>query len=74
MTEYRIDYTLQRRREGEDDFADIGFGSSGAQPDPGQAAHMVESDVANEQWETEGDMPDPKEIKADVEREHFGDE
>ena len=25
-------------------------------------AHMVESDISSRSWETEGDMPDPREV------------
>lgn len=58
-TDYRIEYTLQRREDGDDDFADIGFGSSGTWDSPRQCAHMVQSDIDNNSWETEPGMPDP---------------
>lgn len=58
-TEYRIDYTITRRRDGEEDFAEIGFGSSGAWGDLGQCAHMLGSDIDHNQWETSPGMPDP---------------
>lgn len=63
--EYRIEYTIQRQREGEEDFAEIGFGSSGTWDDLDACAHMVASAVANGEWETEGDQPDPDEVMAD---------
>jgi hypothetical protein len=68
-TEYRVDYTITRRKPGEEDFKKIGFGSSGAWPDVEQAVSMVEADVQNYQWETSRKMPDPQEIKAEIEAE-----
>lgn len=64
---YRIEFTIQRRRPGESDFTDIGFGSSNGWDTPTQAVHMVGSAVQNYEWETEPGMPEPEEIKADVE-------
>jgi hypothetical protein len=61
-TEYRIDFTITRRQPGDDDFAEIGFGSSGAWPDVEQCAHMLESDITHRQWETSGGMPGPATI------------
>lgn len=66
-TDYRIEYTIQRRKPGEDDFTDIGFGSSSGWGTPDQAVHMVASEVQNYGWDTEVGMPGPREIKADVE-------
>lgn len=66
MTEYRIEFSIQRRNEAEEDFTEIGFGSSGAWDDVDQAGHMVGSAVQNREWETTGDMPEPEE----VDREH----
>lgn len=59
MTEYRIEYSIQRQEEGDEDFTEIGFGSSGAWADVGMCAHMVESAVVNREWETKKGMPDP---------------
>jgi hypothetical protein len=59
VPDYRIDYTITRRQDGEDDFTEIGFGSSGAWSDVSQAAHMVQSSVQNREWETSEGMPDP---------------
>lgn len=61
-TEYRIEYQITRRLPGEDDFAEIGFGSSGAWSDVNQCAHTLESDIQNRQWETEAGQPDPDEV------------
>ena len=65
--EYEIVYTLRRRKPGQKDFEEIGFGISGQWSSPEQCAHMVVSDIQNYGWETEGDMPDPQTIKAEVE-------
>lgn len=62
MSDYRIEYTIHRRQPSEDDFTDIGFGSSGAWSDVDQAVHMLASDVRNRQWETSEGMPDPSDI------------
>jgi hypothetical protein len=59
MSEYRIEFSIQRRDEDAEDFAEIGFGSSGARSDVDQAAFDVESIVQNREWETSGDMPEP---------------
>lgn len=67
--DYRIEYTIQRRLPGEDDFADIGFGSSNGWDTPDQAVHIVASEVQNYGWDTEPGMPDPDEVKAAVEAE-----
>lgn len=62
-TEYRIEYQIQRRQPGEDDFTEIGFGSSGAWTSPDQAAYVLSSAVQNRGWETEPGQPDPDTIK-----------
>lgn len=62
QVEYRIEYTIQRRVEPEEDFSDIGFGSSGAWSTVDQAEHMMGSAIANREWETEPGMPDPSEV------------
>lgn len=67
-TEYRIEYTIQRQRPGEDDFTDIGFGSSGGWGDIDAAVYAISSDVQNGNWEREGEMPDPDEVVADIRR------
>jgi hypothetical protein len=60
--EYRIEYTITRRRGGEADFTEIGFGSSGAWSDVDQCAHILSSSIQNRQWETEAGMPAPREV------------
>lgn len=66
-TEYRIEYQIQRRRPEDEDFTDIGFGSSGGWGDVDAALYAMSSDVDNYQWETESGMPDPQDVKADIE-------
>ena len=67
-TEYRIEYAVQRRLPGEEDFTEIGFGSSSGANDLDAAVYAIESDVCNGHWETEPGQPDPDEIMADIQR------
>ena len=60
--EYRLNYVIERRQPGEDDFAEIGFGSSGVWNDVDAALYSAESDIQNRQWETTDGMPDPDEV------------
>ena len=62
MSEYRIEYQIQRRKPGGEDFEEIGFGSSGAWGAVDTALYAVQSNVQNRQWETEKHMPDPTSI------------
>jgi hypothetical protein len=62
--EFRIEFVITRCDVGEDDFTEIGFGSSGAWSDVDQCAHIVHSMIQNRQWETEPDMPAPSEVGA----------
>ena len=64
--EYRIEFAIQRRLPGEDDFTEIGFGSSGAWRDLAACTHSIDSGVTNGEWETEGDMPDPADVMHDL--------
>lgn len=59
MSEYRIEYTITRRDDGEDDFMEVGFGSSIAWNSVNQAAYEVESAIQNREWETSPGMPEP---------------
>ena len=63
MTEFRIEYTIQRMDEGDEDFVDIGFGSSGGWSTINAASYAVESDIQNRSWETEPHMPDPEDAE-----------
>ena len=65
-TEYEIAYSLRRRKPGDDDYAEIGFGSSGGWNSLNACAYAVESDIQNYCWETERGMPDPDETRADI--------
>ena len=62
MAEYRIEYAIQRSEDGEEDFTEIGFGSSGAWQDIDAASYAMESDIQNRRWETKPGQPDPEEV------------
>jgi hypothetical protein len=66
-TLYRIDYTITRRRPDEEDFDEIGFGSSGSEESIDQAVHMLASALTHGEWETSGDMPSPESVMAEME-------
>jgi hypothetical protein len=66
VVDYRIEFTIQRRGGGEEDFTDIGFGSSGTCASPDEAAYAVESIIQNREWETTAGMPGPEEVVADA--------
>lgn len=53
-TDYRVEFSITRRLPGEDDFTEIGFGSSGAWGDIAQCAHMVVSALQNDEYERVG--------------------
>ena len=67
MAEYRIEFSIQRADDGDEEFMEIGFGSSGAHDDLKAATFAVDSQVTNWLWETTGEMPDPDEIRAEIE-------
>ena len=50
MTEFRIEYTIQRMDEDDEDFVVIGFGSSGGWSTIDAASHAIESDIQNRSW------------------------
>lgn len=62
--EYRIEFTIQRADKFGDEFVDVGFGSSGGWNCVAAAAHAVNSQIQNQEWETEPGMPDPDELEA----------
>ncbi|KAB2808332.1 hypothetical protein F9L07_22720 [Pimelobacter simplex] len=68
MPEYRIEFQIQRRDDAddEDDFTEIGFGSSGGCGSLDDAVYAIESDLGNGQWETEPGQPDPDEILDEI--------
>jgi hypothetical protein len=66
-TEYRIEYSIQRcRPDQDDDFVEIGFGSSGGWSHLDQAMHMASSAVDCGEWETLDGMPDPASVLAEI--------
>lgn len=67
--EYRIEFTITRRREDEDDFTEIGFGSSGAWDDIDACLYSLESGVSRGEWETEAGMPDPDDVMREMKDE-----
>lgn len=65
--EYRIDFTITRRQDGDEDFTEIGFGSSGAWERIDAASYAMESDIQNRIWETSEGMPDPDSLEEECE-------
>ena len=65
--EYRITYAIQRQRDGEDDFTEIGFGSSSSWDDLDAALYDIQSGVSHGEWETEPGQPDPDEVLREIE-------
>lgn len=65
-TEYRIEFSIQRRRGDEDDFTEIGFGSSGAWHDLDACTHWIDSGVTHGEWETSPGMPNPDDVMAEI--------
>lgn len=60
--QFRIEYTIQRRRDGGAGFRDIGFGSSGSNGSIDAALYTIQSDIQNRLWETSAGMPDPADV------------
>lgn len=58
-TEYRIEFQIQRRQDTDDDFVEIGFGSSAGWEGVSDALYELQSIVDNQGWETEPGQPDP---------------
>lgn len=63
-TEYRIEFSITRQTDTDDDFVEIGFGSSGAWDSVDMCAHMVEAAVTHDEWETTPGMPEPATVRA----------
>jgi hypothetical protein len=61
-TLYRIEFQIQRREASDEDFTEVGFGSSGGWGTVNQAAHILGSMVDNREWETTAGMPDPDSV------------
>lgn len=64
-TEYRIEFSVQRQQPGEDDFTEIGFGSSGGWGTVDAALFEVETLIQRREWETEPGQPDPETVDVD---------
>lgn len=60
MADYRIEFTIHRRDDGEADFTEIGFGSSGANGDVDAAAYEAHTLLQRREWETDVGMPAPE--------------
>ena len=65
-TEYRIEFQIQRQRPNDEDFVEIGFGSSGAWESLDACTFSLDSGVTNGEWETEPGQPDPDEVTRDI--------
>lgn len=61
-SEYRIEFSTQRREDGDPDFTEIGFGSSSSWRALDSCTHDVSSAVSNDEWQTEPGMPDPDQV------------
>jgi len=66
VSEFRIEYTIQRADGDSEKFEDIGFGSSGSWDNIDAALYSVTSDVQNRSWETKPGMPDPEEAEGEL--------
>ena len=60
--QFRVEFTLMRKRAGEDDYTEIGFGSSGGSGTVDHAMHLAQSAVQNREWETTDGQPDPRSV------------
>jgi len=56
---YRVEFQVQRRLPGDEDFTEIGFGSSGGCGSIDGAAFAAECLIERREWETTDGMPDP---------------
>lgn len=65
MAEYRIEYSIQKQNSDDEDFTEIGFGSSGSWNDVDSALHAATSDIQNRNWETTPNMPYASEVDKD---------
>jgi len=62
--EYRITYALEARGEDDDDFEEVGFGSSCSWDTLKECEHDIGSQIDNYGWEyTEGVHPEPEELE-----------
>jgi hypothetical protein len=65
MIQYRIEFTIQGQGPDDEDYADIGFGSSCGWDSIDAALYEVDSIVQNRMWETTPDMPEPLSVLGD---------
>lgn len=68
-TDYRIEYSIQRKRHDDEDFVEIGFGSSCDYGDIESAIEHVASDIDNLNWEHTREQPSPKAVDAEIRNE-----
>ncbi len=61
--DFRITFSIERRLPGEDDFTEVGFGTSGTSSTVDHAAHLLNSALQNGEWETSPGMPEPSEVE-----------
>lgn len=67
MTDYRIEYSIQRATDDDpDNYIEIGFGSSGHHNDLEAAVYAIESTIPRGEWETTKGMPDPEDVLTDI--------
>jgi hypothetical protein len=57
-TEYRIVFSIERRRPEDDDFTEVGFGSSGARDTVNDALYDLQSIIQTRLWETRPGQPE----------------
>lgn len=51
VSEYRIDFSIMRREEGEEDFSEYAFGSTWAESSIYAAGYMALSAIQNEEYD-----------------------
>lgn len=51
VSEYRIDFAILRRDSGEEDFTEIGFGSTAAESSIEQAGFAAHGHIQNDEWD-----------------------
>lgn len=64
MSSYRMDFSIQRAGDEGGDYEEIGFGASFSRETIDAALYDVDSIIQNDMWETSGDMPEPKDVRA----------
>lgn len=64
MTEYRIEFAIQRKRDEDEDFVEVGFGSSGTWDDIDSAEHAMGSLISCREWENYPTQPKAEDLEA----------